>query len=146
MLVDRITHPRTKADMKRSFLIGLGCLASTWTIGCSSTPAPVEETPPPRIFDAAFNPDDHDYVLIRGEYFKFEKNDPNDVLASPSGANWKPAIKIIEASGTSYKVSIPYTSEYPNVWIRVYGINETYSEPFLIHPVGRHAYGDQLPQ
>ena len=39
----------------------------------------------------------------------------------------------MESSPTVYKATIPYSSSYPNVYVRVFGMNGDYSPPVLVH-------------
>lgn len=103
--------------------------------GCSSNKGSAElYVPPPVVTDAVYyDSHNHNYVYITGEFFQLDGDTPLDVVTSFNGARWVPAIKIFHASAREYKVSLPYGPEYPEVWVRVYGMNHEYSEPFRVH-------------
>jgi hypothetical protein len=100
-------------------------------IGC----APIEENnavPPPTITQATYIMGQPNTILITGEFFKIKSDDKKDVIVSLNGRNWQPAKAIGSSSPTSYTADIPYGIDFPEVWVRVYGINEEYSDPCWI--------------
>jgi hypothetical protein len=104
--------------------------------GCESQNAApsTDLIPPPEVTDAVFYDNhNHENVFITGVYFKLQSDYRMDVIASLNGRNWAPARKIMESSSTNYKVTLPYGAEYPQVWVRVYGMNGQFSPPFLVH-------------
>ena len=109
-------------------LIGLATLS-----GCAHNEESARTVPPPEVTDAIFRVGQNDVVQIKGEYFKVQSNNKSDVVASLNGRNWIPAKKIIESSPTEYVVVLPYGPDFPQVWVRVYGMNEKFSDPYLVH-------------
>jgi hypothetical protein len=112
------------------FLISIAVIA-----GCASSDAPLPPgvVPPPEITSAVFYDNkDHENVYITGEYFKIQSDNRMDVIASLDGRNWTRARKIMDSSPTTYKATIPYNASYPQVYVRVYGMNGDYSPPFLV--------------
>jgi hypothetical protein len=105
--------------------------------GCASTPPRSDDIPPPEITEAVFRVGSLDTCFISGAYFKLKSNNKMDVIASLNGRNWSPSLKILSASPTSFSAILPYGPDYPQVFVRVYGMNDTYSEPFLVHVARR---------
>jgi hypothetical protein len=105
--------------------------------GCATTPQPTDEIPPPEITEAVFRVGSLDTCYISGAYFKLKSNNKSDVIASLNGRNWSPAVKILTFSGTEYSAILPFGPDYPQVYVRIYGMNETYSEPFIVYVAKR---------
>jgi hypothetical protein len=117
--------------MRISVMCSLLCL--TLLTGCATTPASTtEQIPPPEITEAVFKVGSLDTCFISGFYFKLKSNSKSDVIASLNGRNWSPSLKILDASPTSFTVILPYGPDHPQVFVRVYGMNGEYSEPFLV--------------
>lgn len=123
--------------MKRLMLGMVGILWMVALSGCQQPPPTASADappPPPTITDALFyDHNNHDNVAIVGEFFPIKPAQRADVIASPNGTAWKPAIRILQASPTEMRATLPYGPEFPRVWVRVYGMNGQYSEPFLVH-------------
>lgn len=99
--------------------------------------APIEKgpevvIPPPTISDAFFPPGKLETIRITGEYFKMKSTSKSDVVVSINGRNWTPAKKIVDSSPTEYEAEIPYDAS-SQIWVRVYGMSEDYSGPYLVH-------------
>ncbi|HWE03846.1 MAG TPA: hypothetical protein VG326_15685 [Tepidisphaeraceae bacterium] len=114
---------------------GLTLVIIATVAGCASdNSAPPGTVPAPEISSAVFyDSKDHENVFITGAYFKLKSDNRLDVIASLNGRNWTQARRIMDSSSTIYKATIPYGAEYPQVWVRVYGMNGEYSPPFLVH-------------
>jgi hypothetical protein len=90
------------------------------------------EIPPPTITKAAFVMGYSNTVTIRGEFFKIKSDNMKDVLVNIGGNKWEPAKAITDSSPTSYTADLPYGINFPEVWVRVFGLNGEYSGPFLV--------------
>ncbi len=102
--------------------------------GCRPhTPPPEPAVPPPVITDAFYDVGNREYVIIKGEFFKFPSDSKLDVIATLNGRDWRPSARITESTGLNYRAAIAYGPQYPKVFVRVFGINGAYSEPFLVH-------------
>jgi hypothetical protein len=122
-----------KVDMKTRnlSLFPLICLAAL--SGCATGEKPAGEMPDATISDAYYPPGEVGTIHIKGEFFKMKSDNKSDVVVSLNGQRWKPATKIVESSPTEYIANIPYNAAFPQVWVRVYGMNSKYSDLFLIH-------------
>jgi hypothetical protein len=94
------------------------------------------EIPPPEITSAKFQLGQPYTVVIVGEFFKIKSDNKKDVVVSLNGRNWIAATSISESSPTSYTAVLPYGVSFPQVWVRVYGIDEEYSQPMLVQVGG----------
>ncbi|HZK80040.1 MAG TPA: hypothetical protein VFC46_03215 [Humisphaera sp.] len=115
---------------------GLFLICMTAIAGCApnETPRPFGVAPPPEITSAIYYDNkNRENVYITGAYFKLQSDNRIDVVASIDGHTWVQARKIMESSPTVYKATIPYNSSYPNVYVRVFGMNGDYSPPVLVH-------------
>ena len=92
--------------------------------------------PPPTITDAVYWQGVDQIATITGDFFKAKSTYKGDVIVSLNGRNWTPAKKIMESSATKYVAVLPYGPDFPEVWVRVYGINEKFSDPYLVHAKG----------
>ena len=92
-----------------------------------------DAAPAPVIFDAGFQLGDHQKAVLIGEYFKIKSDRKIDVIESLNGRNWEPAIQIVDSAPDRYTVILPYGIEFPDVWVRIYGMNGEYSAPVLVH-------------
>ncbi|HET6247683.1 MAG TPA: hypothetical protein VFE47_08305 [Tepidisphaeraceae bacterium] len=111
-----------------SLVIILGFMA-----GCSAlAPEPKPEVPPATISAAAFRAGEPFTVVITGEFFKIKSDNKKDVIVSLNGRNWFPATSISDSSPTGYTAVLPYGVSFPNLWVRVYGMDGEYSQPFLV--------------
>jgi hypothetical protein len=116
--------------------IGLAVLISCLA-GCTPVAPTPPEIPPAVISHAAFIPGEVDTVLIDGEFFKIQSDDKKDVVVSLNGRNWFPAKSITKSSPTSYTAVLPYGIAFPQVWVRVYGMNDDYSGTYLVEGLRR---------
>ena len=102
--------------------------------GCAHTEqSKSPDLPPPTISNATFQLGHPYTVVITGEFFKIKSDSKKDVLVSLNGRNWEAAKSITNSSPVSYTADLPYGINFPQVWVRVYGLNEEYSGPFLVH-------------
>jgi hypothetical protein len=123
----------TEVAMKTRALFALTVLCLAALCGCGQVAREPDGNPPPTISDAVYLPGSLDTISITGEYFKLKSTLKGDVVVSLNGRNWTPAKKILESSPTRYVAVIPYGPAYPDVWVRVFGMNEEYSSVALIH-------------
>lgn len=107
-------------------------LALVMMAGCAATHETPPEIPPPVISRASFSISAPTTVVITGEFFKINSDNKKDVIVSLNGSNWLAATNITDSSPTSYTAVVPYGINYPAVWVRVYGMDNQYSAPYLI--------------
>jgi len=121
--------------MKRCTLWTVVSICLSLLAGCANQDPSAKSgaIPAAKITDARYDPATHEFVVIDGEYFKAPSESKLDVITSLDGRDWKQARKIISSGAMSYKATIPYGPEYPNVWVRVYGMDGQFSQPYRVH-------------
>ena len=120
--------------IQMTMFVALALAASLGGCGTRGPQSATVQVPSPEVKDAVFYDEkNHDYAFISGEYFKMSSDNRLDVVASLDGSTWKPARTVFASSSTEYKARLPFDASYPKVWVRVFGMNGEYSEPFLVH-------------